>query len=560
MKPVAADYELDRDHTFGACALISSSLAFCITVDILQYSMPLAFLPSVLEDRGHSSMEIATAIGVYYWTGFLGQVVITSAYLYQLLAPCSRKALTVGGPLYVSDVTRKIWYLVYGLAVGTASLLCQAAYPGYHMHAACRLVQGFAGAFIFFYAFLLSAEVFEKKQQVFAMTLASSSLNVAEVLGSSLGAQLYDAWGQRAVFACLGIVSLANQCMLVGVLRFLKPIPIESNEQSGSNFGGDSPPESPAKEPSESRPVSFSSEPPNTARSGFSDESGRAQAHAGRSPSKASYASGRRNTSGSNMGRRSHELTRLLSAQSTADGRPLLIAGWTRLKYVLRNRQMQISVTLIVMSSATKGAVEEMLPFHADHRWGLSPVLIGELFSLIAVAYISAAALAGKLWECVFEYRVFISAFCLAMLGLAAWSTFLTISYSTNEILLKLQLLVYGIFLGLTHTPAAFLLAEAIEMEEGIAKDAVNGIWNTMWEAGGSIGFLLGGLLGDNYSGQVNLLGAGVVSCACGAAVMVALERLPPVDSDDEAVPTSPKLRLPGQGDYGSTAWNEHEK
>merc|ERR1719191_2390902 len=83
-------------------------------------------------------------------------------------------------------------------------------------------------------------------------------------------------------------------------------------------------------------------------------------------------------------------------------------------------------------------------------------------------------------------------------------------------------LAVYGCFLGLTHTPAALLLADAIEREEReSAKDAVNGIWNTMWEAGGSLGFLLGGLLAHSYRGQLELAGAYVFCCIVTAGAMI---------------------------------------
>merc|ERR1719191_1057768 len=89
-------------------------------------------------------------------------------------------------------------------------------------------------------------------------------------------------------------------------------------------------------------------------------------------------------------------------------------------------------------------------------------------------------------------------------------------------------LAVYGCFLGLTHTPAALLLADAIEHEEReAAKDAVNGIWNTMWEAGGSLGFLLGGLLAHSYNEQVNLMTAYVITCALAAAMMLAVANWP---------------------------------
>merc|ERR1719352_903774 len=75
---------IDRDHTTAQYAFILVSVSMCITVDILQYSMPLAFLPSVLEDRGHSTEMIATAIGVYYWTGLLGGIVLTSYEVWKL--------------------------------------------------------------------------------------------------------------------------------------------------------------------------------------------------------------------------------------------------------------------------------------------------------------------------------------------------------------------------------------------------------------------------------------------------------------------------------------------
>merc|ERR1719424_1347657 len=92
------------------------------------------------------------------------------------------------------------------------------------MHLWCRFVQGFAGAFIFFYAFLLSVALFqaESSQQDFAMTSASTALNIAEVLGSLFGALLYEFWGQSSVFWFLGVASLVNQVVLIGVMCCLE--------------------------------------------------------------------------------------------------------------------------------------------------------------------------------------------------------------------------------------------------------------------------------------------------------------------------------------------------
>merc|ERR1740133_712517 len=75
---------INRDHSTFHYVFILTSVSMCITVDILQYSMPLAFLPSVLEDRGHSPEMIATAIGVYYWTGLLGGMCVTSYECWKL--------------------------------------------------------------------------------------------------------------------------------------------------------------------------------------------------------------------------------------------------------------------------------------------------------------------------------------------------------------------------------------------------------------------------------------------------------------------------------------------
>merc|ERR1719162_177174 len=76
---------INREHTTLRYVFILCSVSMCITVDILQYSMPLAFLPSVLEDRGHSPEMIATAIGVYYWTGLLGGLVLTSYEIWKMM-------------------------------------------------------------------------------------------------------------------------------------------------------------------------------------------------------------------------------------------------------------------------------------------------------------------------------------------------------------------------------------------------------------------------------------------------------------------------------------------
>merc|ERR1719440_683117 len=102
---------------------MTTGLSLCITVDILQYSMPLAFLPSVLEDRGHSPMRIATAIGIYYWTGFLGGLVITSYQVWRCLYEKHQEGQEI---TTYETVCRHIKYLIIGLGIGTLTLFLQA--------------------------------------------------------------------------------------------------------------------------------------------------------------------------------------------------------------------------------------------------------------------------------------------------------------------------------------------------------------------------------------------------------------------------------------------------
>merc|ERR1719482_2052408 len=67
--------------------------------------------------------------------------------------------------------------------------------------------------------------------------------------------------------------------------------------------------------------------------------------------------------------------------------------------------------------------------------------------------------------------------------------------HSTNHEVFYMVLAVYGVLLGATHTPASYYLGDVVDnLEDTASKDAANGCWNTAWELGGSIGFLLAGI------------------------------------------------------------------
>mmetsp|Transcript_2101 Transcript_2101/g.6182 ORF Transcript_2101/g.6182 Transcript_2101/m.6182 type:complete len:506 (+) Transcript_2101:105-1622(+) len=439
---------MDRDHSWTKCLFMALCISLCITVDILQYSMPLAFLPSVLEDRGHRPMAIATAIGVYYWTGFAGGLIITSYMVYKMVT--ARDEDSDEGMedqvRSVKVIRKNLRYLVYGLGVGSVTLAGQAMYPSCWVHTVCRCAQGMAGAVIFFYAFLLSASMFTGKQQVIAMTMASMALNVAEVMGSAFGAMIFDAFGQGAVFWTLGIISMINQVLVLIVMRMV----------TGTS---DKVPELPETPWPESTPVS----------------------------------------------------------------ERILKKGVRKLKRAMTRPRTVCSVVLITTAGMVKASMEEVLPFHADHRWGLDPLAIGNLFSCVALAYILSAMVASQVWIHTEGCHVCLSAISLVMLGVSAWCVLLTASVYKHEGLLVTNLVLYGVALGFTQTPAALLLAEVVDEETGRAKDAINGVWNTMWEFGGSLGFLLGGLLAENYASQILLFASYTLVCALAACCMLSV-------------------------------------
>lgn len=236
---------------------------------------------------------------------------------------------------------------------------------------------------------------------------------------------------------------------------------------------------------------------------------------------------------------------------------PTQPGAWQRFKDLLQSRDLIVAVVLIAMAAVVKGSVEEMLPFHADHRWGYKPWDIGLLFCNIAVAYIFAAYIVGQwMWDWLGEFQVVFSAYWLLMLGIVAWMCFAVISYFNDANMLIASLWAYGICLGMTHTPAALLLAKAIDHEEGAGREAVNGIWNTMWEAGGSIGFLLGGLLGEHYHEQMALLTGYSVCCVVAALCMVTVASWPEdgIDCSCTAKDKSTEKLDEKRIDYGSIA------
>jgi len=450
---------IDRQHSTFRYVFIMTSISICITVDILQYSMPLAFLPSVLEDRGHSPEMIATAIGVYYWTGLLGGICVTSYECWKMLYTKDDHAVDITP---FPTVQRQIKLIIFNLGIGVCTLFIQANNPRWHVHTACRFVQGFVGAFLFFYVFLLNVAIFKGQQQVIAMTCASCATVLAELAGPLLGSVLYDAYGQRTVFWFLGIVSCINQVMLVVVLYTVRAT--EEFETASQSRG--------------STPILSSPNPDAAA------------------------------------GAPKEEAVNFWTPQPGA---------WEKMKVLLQNPTFICANLLIAMSGVIKGSVEEMLPFHADHQWGYDPVTIGQLFCTTAVAYFVGASVVSYIWTELARFQLWFSAQCLVLLGATTWMGFHVAYYYKVETALFGTFAAYGLCAGLAFTCAAQLIADVVNRAEGHAKDAANGIWNTCWEFGGSTGFAMGGFLAHHYHEQMTMTTCFMVCCIATAVCMVAV-------------------------------------
>lgn len=412
-----------RDHPWPRATFFALSIALCVCVDIFQHSVPLPFLPQALEAQGHSAMEIASVMGGYYWSGCAGGALITSVMVYRLLYGVRDVEPTW------KNMRSHIWKLILGLTLGCFTLGFEAWNPPWisnlRLHLFCRLAQGFVGAFLFFYAYLLAVKMFEGQQQVFALTCCSIALNVAEVFGPALGAAIFTAYGPKAPYILLVVLSVINNCILWVTVRMLP----EDEEENVA------------------QPLV-----------------------AARSP---------------NLGDRSNR--------------------WKLLKQILREPALWRAVVVIVPAACVKSTFEAILPFFGGmHHY--SEMRVGGLFMLVAVAYIIVSVILGYKWLHMSEtYRSIMIAFSLC--GLACVAGAALTSYRvdwhvdeyglvdvTKHELFYFFLILYGVFLGLTHTPAAYLLGRAVDNYEDVAcQDTVNGIFNTCWELGGSVGFLLAG-------------------------------------------------------------------
>merc|ERR1719456_1861823 len=94
------------------------------------------------------------------------------------------------------------------------------------------------------------------------------------------------------------------------------------------------------------------------------------------------------------------------------------VSGGERVCVIVKNGQLHFATLLIVAAALVKGAVEEMLPFFADHHWHFDPYEVGLCFTTIATSYSAASSVIASLWTDMSERaRARFVAVSLAALG-----------------------------------------------------------------------------------------------------------------------------------------------
>jgi hypothetical protein len=476
------------------------SISMCICVDILQHAAPLPFLPQHLEEHGHDSAEIAAVMGGYYWSGFVGGLLITA---YQIHGVLVRR--------YEEDQWRllrgHVLKLMAGLFAGGATLLVEAkahkvdGFTMHQVHLLCRLVQGFVGAFLFFYAYLLSVACFKGSQQIFALTATTISLNVAEVFGPFVGATIFSQYGLAEAYYVLAGLSVLNSAFLVGVY-FLMPtdaldsdivaFPEETTALLAHNVHSAPPSRHQTPTPSPKLPpVSVSGALPDT------------------SPPAGACAGNR----------------------------------MERLTSVLTNKVLIASCICIAPAAMVKSSMEGILPLFGAGQ-GYTEFEVGQLFTAVALGFIMSATLLGYVWDNMsFASRASLTGGSLLVLGgmasillhsygadanihaswHASWIAYLN---GSNHTFFYSLLVTYGVLLGVTHTAPALYLGEVLDSleEDSQCKQAANGLWNTGWEAGGSLGFIAAGVAStDSWREEQAVLTSLGMCVVVSAAVFMAM-------------------------------------
>jgi len=434
---------LDKQWSWAYASFLSITVSLCIVVDILQYSSVLSFLPQGLKDEGYQAHEISAVIGSYYWAGFLGGTCITSWQIRKVIA---HKQET----LQWSHLRGHVVNLIIGLMCGSAALTIEGMWPSMAVHFFTRFAQGFLGAFLFFFSFFLSIELFQARsfQQRIALTMSTMSLHCAEVFGPFFGASIFVRWGPEAVFFAIAGMSCGVQLLLVGVYFSLP-----ANDEH------------------------LAVTPPAVMQE-----------------TEALLPQSAKQRRRYETKKRWKELQNILTSARLWRS-VLVVAPAAMVKAALENIlplfadhklkynefEVGLCFTLIAVSFLTTSILISFI-------WGLLSdnaqnwfvtlfmVFLGIISSTLLVSYMYGGD-------------------CNLLIDDLFDSTPDCAPYSRSKRLFKVCLVLFGVASAGCFTPAGYLIGDYVDsLDNAATKDAANGIWNTLWECGGCLGIAFSGI------------------------------------------------------------------
>jgi hypothetical protein len=340
-------------------------------------------------------------------------------------------------------------------------------------------------------------------------------LNVAEVFGPFVGAAIFTNYGLAEAYYVLAALSVINNVFLVGAYFVMPTDPedeiddiVMPDERSALlPAARQSPVQKSPKAPKAPSPGDSPAMPTVSTEVGLPDTAPPAGASVG--------------TQGQRLGR------------------------------VLTNRLLIASIVCIAPAAMVKSSMEGILPLFAGTQ-GYDEFEVGQLFTMVSIGFILSATCLGYIWTSLRPFgRVALSGISLILLGALAcvilraygidktptwYAEFFIWMNGSTRVTFYAFLVLYGVLLGLTHTAPALYLGEVLDSleEDAQCKQAANGIWNTAWEFGGSIGFIAAGAPDTDSWRQEQSVLTSIGSCvlvAAGVFFAVSWNATPPSET-----------------------------
>lgn len=205
--------------------------------DILAMSCVMAFLPPQLHDRGFSSFSISVVIGVYFLMGWAGNGCLTAVQLYKLFhgtLPETSWKLVRQQLVFIILAT-----VAMGATLALQAFRTQVAPTGSFIviHTIARSVQGFAGAVIFYHAYIVVPVAFEDHQRTFVLTAMSMVPEVGLLAGPFIGGALYTYFGEDTTYLVMMSVPAIATILLFSMYILLPSD--DKDDLEGASFAQD---------------------------------------------------------------------------------------------------------------------------------------------------------------------------------------------------------------------------------------------------------------------------------------------------------------------------------